>query len=103
MNFTSDTASQNSTKKNFNVPRPIGCCAGQVLGCGFSFLASWVVAWLLSALLTPLLWRISGRQYNNRCVASRSHLWWQPDYGGWTLLPDRAFVPGLQEKGGVTP
>jgi hypothetical protein len=54
MNSTSADNSQNSTKKNFNIPRSIGCCAGQALGCGFSFLASWVVAGVLSALLTPL-------------------------------------------------
>jgi len=50
----SANTSQNSTKKNFNIPRPIGCCAGQALGCGFSFIASWAVAGILSALLTPL-------------------------------------------------
>jgi len=54
MRSTSAGNSQNSTKKNFNIPRPIGCCAGQALGCGFSFLATWVVAGLLSVLLTPL-------------------------------------------------
>jgi len=54
MSSTSANNTQNSTKKNFNVPHSIGCCAGQALGCGFSFLTSWVVAWLLSALLTPL-------------------------------------------------
>jgi len=54
MRSTSAGNSQNPTKKNFNIARPIGCCAGQALGCGFSFLTSWVVAWLLSALLTPL-------------------------------------------------
>ena len=60
MSFTSNTASQDSTKKNFNVPRPIGCCAGQALGCGFSFLASWIVVWLLSALLTPYFGQSQG-------------------------------------------
>lgn len=60
MTFTSNTASQSSTKKKLSVPRPIGCCAGQALGCGFSFLASWVVAWLLSALLIPFFGQSSG-------------------------------------------
>ena len=54
MNSTSDSNLKNSTNKYFNVPPPIGCCAGQAMGCGFSFLASWIVAWLLSTLLTPL-------------------------------------------------
>ncbi len=54
MSSTSAGNSQNYTKKNFNVPRSIGCCTGQALGCGISFLTSWVVAWFLSALLTPL-------------------------------------------------
>jgi len=54
MSSMSANTSQNSTKKNFNIPRPIGCCAGQALGCGFSFIASWAVAGILSALLTPL-------------------------------------------------
>ncbi len=44
---------QNSTEKNFNVSHSIGCCVGQSLGCGFSFLASWVAAWILSAILAP--------------------------------------------------
>ena len=54
MNSASDNTPQYSTKKYLNVPPPIGCCAGQAVGCGFSFLASWVVAWLLATLLTPL-------------------------------------------------
>ena len=54
MNSSSAYNSQNSIKKNFNVPHSIGCCAGQALGCGFSFLTSWVVAAIFSALLTPL-------------------------------------------------
>jgi hypothetical protein len=54
MSSTNANNAQNSTKKNFNIPRPIGCCAGQALGCGFSFLATWVVAAIFSALLTPL-------------------------------------------------
>ena len=60
MSSTSADISQNSTKKSFNVPHSIGCCAGQALGCGFSFLTSWVVAWLLSALLTPLFGQSQG-------------------------------------------
>ena len=60
MTFTSNTASQSSAKKKFSVPRPIGCCAGQALGCGFSFLASWAVAGILSALLTPLFGQSQG-------------------------------------------
>ncbi len=36
------------------IPRPVGCCAGQTLGCGCSFLASWVMALILSVLLSPL-------------------------------------------------
>ncbi|MCJ7434871.1 MAG: hypothetical protein MUO77_15420 [Anaerolineales bacterium] len=52
--------SQSPTKKNFNIPRPIGCCAGQTLGCGLSFLATWVVAGVLSALLTPLFGQSQG-------------------------------------------
>jgi len=54
MSSASAGNSQNPTIKNFNIPRPIGCCAGQALGCGFSFIASWAVAGILSALLTPL-------------------------------------------------
>jgi hypothetical protein len=54
MSSASATTSQDPTKKNFNVPHPIGCCAGQALGCGCSFLASWVVAGVLSVLLAPL-------------------------------------------------
>ncbi|RPI91241.1 MAG: hypothetical protein EHM40_16310 [Chloroflexi bacterium] len=54
MSSTNANNSQHSTKKNFNIPRPIGCCAGQALGCGFSFLTSWVVAWIVSAVLAPL-------------------------------------------------
>ena len=60
MSSMSANTSQNSTKKNFNIPRPIGCCAGQALGCGLSFLASWVVAGVLSALLTPLFGQSQG-------------------------------------------
>ena len=60
MSSTSADISQNSTKKSFNIPRQIGCCAGQALGCGFSFLASWVVAGVLSALLTPLFGQSQG-------------------------------------------
>jgi hypothetical protein len=46
--------------KNSNLLRPIGCCTGQALGCGFSFLASWAVAWLFSALLTPAFGQAQG-------------------------------------------
>jgi hypothetical protein len=60
MSSASVNNSQNSTKKNFKVPHSVGCCAGQTLGCGFSFLASWVVAWVLSALLTPLFGQSQG-------------------------------------------
>lgn len=60
MNSASPSNSQNTTTKNFNILRPIGCCTGQALGCGFSFLASWVVAWLFSALLTPLFGQSQG-------------------------------------------
>jgi hypothetical protein len=60
MSSTSVDTSQNSTKKNFNLPRPIGCCAGQALGCGLSFLVSWVIAGVLSALLTPLFGQSQG-------------------------------------------
>ena len=60
MSSASATNSQDSTKKNFNVPHPIGCCAGQALGCGFSFLATWVVAGVLSVLLAPLFGQSQG-------------------------------------------
>ena len=60
MSTTNADNSQNSTKKNFNVPHSIGCCAGQALGCGFSFLATWAVAGVLSALLAPLFGQSQG-------------------------------------------
>lgn len=34
--------------------KPLGCCAGQALGCSVSFLSTWLVALLLSALLGPV-------------------------------------------------
>jgi hypothetical protein len=52
--------SQNSPKKIFDVPRAIGCCAGQSLGCGFTFLLSWAGAWIFSSLLVPLLGQSQG-------------------------------------------
>jgi len=60
MSSTSADNSQSSSKKNFNLPPPIGCCAGQALGCGLSFLATWVVAGFLSAILTPLFGQSQG-------------------------------------------
>ena len=60
MNSPNADNSQNSAKKDANLLRPIGCCTGQALGCGFSFLASWLVAWLLSALLAPFFGQIQG-------------------------------------------
>lgn len=53
-------SSQNSSKNNFDFPRSIGCCAGQSLGCGFTFLLSWLVAWLLSTILVPLIGQSQG-------------------------------------------
>ena len=60
MSSASANTTQNSTKKNFDIPRPVGCCIGQALGCGFSFLASWAVAGISSVLLTPLFGQSQG-------------------------------------------
>jgi hypothetical protein len=43
-----------SSKPRFDVTRLPGCCAGQALGCGLTFLVSWGLALLSSAFLTPL-------------------------------------------------
>ncbi len=42
------------------IPRPVGCCAGQAAGCGCSFLASWIMALILSVLLAPLFGQYDG-------------------------------------------
>jgi hypothetical protein len=60
MNSTSASNAQASTTKGSNVPQLIGCCTGQALGCGFSFLASWAAAWILSVLLAPLFGQYQG-------------------------------------------
>ncbi len=38
----------------------LGCCAGSALGCGLSFLISWILAMVLSALLAPIFGRSGG-------------------------------------------
>jgi hypothetical protein len=53
-------ASSNSSKKVFDRSRVPGCCAGQALGCGLSFLVSWVLALIISAILTPLFGNTHG-------------------------------------------
>jgi hypothetical protein len=60
MNSENTSNSPNPPKNNSALLRPVGCCAGQTLGCGFSFLVSWVAAWILSALLTPLFGQSQG-------------------------------------------
>ncbi len=54
MNSTIPNPPKNNPKRWLNIPRPLGCCTGQALGCGCSFIASWVFALLLSALLPTL-------------------------------------------------
>jgi hypothetical protein len=54
MNSATDDRSQGKLKEGFNSSRLPGCCAGQALGCGISFIVSWGIALLLSALVTPL-------------------------------------------------
>ena len=50
-----DPAHSQQAPNRKNKARPLaGCCAGQTLGCGFSFLAGWLMAACLSALLLPL-------------------------------------------------
>lgn len=54
MNAMRHPLSGNSPREGFQVLRAIGCCAGQALGGGFTFVASWAVAGVISALLAPL-------------------------------------------------
>ncbi len=60
MNSTSDGGAQSNLKEGFNISRLPGCCAGQALGCGISFIASWVMALILSAVLTPFFGQPQG-------------------------------------------
>lgn len=53
-------SSQKILKKGFDSSRLPGCCAGQALGCGISFIVSWVIALVLSTVLTPLFGQYQG-------------------------------------------
>jgi len=50
MNSTHPHPPHSIQKRMLTIPRPVGCCAGQAAGCGCSFLASWVVALLLTSI-----------------------------------------------------
>jgi hypothetical protein len=41
----------------FSIPNPVGCCTGQALGCGCSFVGAWVISLILSTLLTSFVGR----------------------------------------------
>jgi len=60
MDHASGDRSQSNLKKGFDSSRLPGCCAGQALGCGISFIVSWVIVLLVSALLTPLFGQSQG-------------------------------------------
>jgi hypothetical protein len=60
MDTTSNGNSPNTTNKDIDLPRLAGCCSGQALGCGFSFLISWVVALIVSSLLAPVFGKAGG-------------------------------------------
>ncbi len=60
MDTTSNENSPNTINKDSDLPRLAGCCTGQALGCGISFIISWVVALLISALLAPVFGKAGG-------------------------------------------
>jgi hypothetical protein len=53
-------SSPNSSKKEFNGSHLASCCVGQTVGCGFSFMAVWIIAFIISVLLTPLFGQYEG-------------------------------------------
>lgn len=46
--------------KSPGIQHVAGCCGGQFLGCGFSFIASWVIALGLSWMATAVFGRSQG-------------------------------------------
>ena len=60
MSNTEFNIKQGSPTKKFNKSHPVAGCAGHALGCGCSFVACWVAAWVLSAFLAPLFGQTSG-------------------------------------------
>ena len=60
MASTSSNSTPEPGKRGFDVSRLAGSCAGQSLGCGLTFITSWVIALILSAVLAPLFGQSQG-------------------------------------------
>ena len=60
MDSASSNNSLRSLTKDFDGSRLAGCCTGQSLGCVFSFISCWVIALLISAVLTPFFGQSQG-------------------------------------------
>ncbi len=54
MNSASSNNTSSEPKKGISGTHLAGTCAGLAVGCGFSFVISWIIAFLLSAVLAPL-------------------------------------------------
>ena len=54
MNSAPSEGISNASKKGISGTHVAGTCAGLTVGCGLSFVISWVIAFLLSAALAPL-------------------------------------------------
>ncbi len=54
MNSAPSDNTSNDPKKGITGTHLAGTCAGLAVGCGFSFIISWIIAFLVSAVLAPL-------------------------------------------------
>jgi len=100
MNSASDHTSQSIFKAGFNSSRLPGCCAGQALGCGVSFVVSWVIALILSALLAPVFGQSQGgNTFVGIILAALTFGCSLIIGGGLSFLTGRLF-PIFKKKGG---